>query len=84
MQKNKVAFFIFCVDGIIVNGHARSLVLLALHIHRLGVDQTGDALIQLMAELQDQYPDDRERSLYDSVELSLRFSAFLNRKVNKS
>ena len=55
-----------------VNCHARSLVLLAPHIHRLGVDQTGDDLNQLMAELHAQYPDDRERSLYASVELSLR------------
>jgi tetratricopeptide (TPR) repeat protein len=36
------------------------------------VDQTGDALNQLMAELHAQYPNDRERSLYASVELSLR------------
>jgi tetratricopeptide (TPR) repeat protein len=55
-----------------VNCHARSLVLLAPHIERLGVDQTGDAINQLMAELHAQYPDDRERSLYASVELSLR------------
>jgi tetratricopeptide (TPR) repeat protein len=55
-----------------VNCHARSLVLLAPHVHKLGVDQTGDALNQLMAELHEQYPDDRERSLYASVELSLR------------
>jgi tetratricopeptide (TPR) repeat protein len=55
-----------------VNCHARSLVLLAPHIHRLGVDKTGDALNQLMTELHEQYPDDRERSLYASVELSLR------------
>jgi tetratricopeptide (TPR) repeat protein len=55
-----------------VNCHARSLVLLAPHVHKLGVDQTGDALNQLMAELHAQYPDDRERSLYASVELSLR------------
>jgi tetratricopeptide (TPR) repeat protein len=55
-----------------VNCHARSLVLLAPHIHRLGVDQTSNDLNQLMAELHDQYPDDRERSLYASVELSLR------------
>jgi tetratricopeptide (TPR) repeat protein len=55
-----------------VNCHARSLVLLAPHIERLGVDQTGDALNKLMAELHAQYPDDRERSLYASVELSLR------------
>jgi tetratricopeptide (TPR) repeat protein len=55
-----------------VNCHARSLVLLAPHVHKLGVDQTGDALNQLMAELHAQYPNDRERSLYASVELSLR------------
>jgi tetratricopeptide (TPR) repeat protein len=55
-----------------VNCHARSLVLLAPHVHKLGVDQTGDALNQLMDELHAQYPDDRERSLYASVELSLR------------
>jgi tetratricopeptide (TPR) repeat protein len=62
------------VEGLVtsVNCHARSLVLLAPHIHRLGVDKTGDALNQLMTELHDQYPDDRERSLYASVELSLR------------
>jgi tetratricopeptide (TPR) repeat protein len=62
------------VEGLVtsVNCHARSLVLLAPHIHRLGVDQTGDALNQLMTELHEQYPDDRERSLYASVELSLR------------
>jgi len=55
-----------------VNSHARSLVLLAPHIEKLGVDQTGDVLGQLMAELHEKYPDDRERSLYASVELSLR------------
>jgi tetratricopeptide (TPR) repeat protein len=55
-----------------VNCHSRSLVLLAPHVHKLGVDQTGDALNKLMAELHAQYPDDRERSLYASVELSLR------------
>ena len=55
-----------------VNCHARSLVLLAPHVHKLGVDQTGDALNKLMAELHAQYPNDRERSLYASVELSLR------------
>jgi hypothetical protein len=55
-----------------VNCHARSLVLLAPHVERLGVDKTGDALNKLMAELHAQYPDDRERSLYASVELSLQ------------
>jgi tetratricopeptide (TPR) repeat protein len=55
-----------------VNCHARSLVLLAPHVEKLGVDQTGDALGQLMADLHEKYPDDRERSLYASVELSLR------------
>jgi tetratricopeptide (TPR) repeat protein len=56
-----------------VNCHARSLVLLAPNVEKLGVDKTGDALNKLMAELHEQYPDDRERSLYASVELSLRW-----------
>jgi tetratricopeptide (TPR) repeat protein len=55
-----------------VNCHARSLVLLAPNVEKLGVDKTGDALNKLMAELNAQYPNDRERSLYASVELSLR------------
>ena len=55
-----------------VNGHARSLVLLAPEISRRGVTVTTAALSRLMAELHQAHPDDRERSLFASVELSLR------------
>ena len=55
-----------------VNCHARSLVLLAPYIDEFGVGQTTDTLGQIMAELHKKYPDERERSLFASVELSLR------------
>ncbi|NIP84247.1 MAG: tetratricopeptide repeat protein, partial [Planctomycetales bacterium] len=54
-----------------VNGHARSLVLLAPEISARGVMVTTAALSRLMAELHQAHPDDRERSLFASVELSL-------------
>ncbi len=55
-----------------VNGHARGLVLLAPYIGQFGVGQTTERLGQLMAELDRKYPNERERSLFASVELSLR------------
>jgi tetratricopeptide (TPR) repeat protein len=55
-----------------VNGHARGLVLLAPYIGEFGVGQTTERLGQLMAELDRKYPNERERSLFASVELSLR------------
>jgi tetratricopeptide (TPR) repeat protein len=55
-----------------VNCHARALVLLAREVSRRGVRATTESLHQLMAELDKQHPDDRENSLYASVELSLR------------
>jgi hypothetical protein len=54
-----------------VNGHARSLVLLAPEISQRGVMVTTAMLSRLMAKLQAAHPDDRERSLFASVELSL-------------
>jgi len=54
-----------------VNGHARSLVLLAPEISARGVMVTTAMLSRLMANLQAAHPDDRERSLFASVELSL-------------
>jgi tetratricopeptide (TPR) repeat protein len=54
-----------------VQGHARSLVLLAPEISQRGVMVTTAALSRLMAELHAAYPEDRERSLFASVELSL-------------
>jgi tetratricopeptide (TPR) repeat protein len=55
-----------------VNCHARSLVLLAPYINEFGVSHTTENLGRLMANLHEQYPDERERSLFASVELSLR------------
>ncbi|MGB8657684.1 MAG: tetratricopeptide repeat protein [Candidatus Zixiibacteriota bacterium] len=55
-----------------VNCHARSLVLLAPYISKFGVQPTTDNLNGLMADLHKKYPNERERSLFASVELSLR------------
>ena len=54
------------------NCHALALVLLAREVARRGVRATTENLQQLMAELHRKHPDDREKSLYASVELSLR------------
>lgn len=55
-----------------VGRHARALVLLAGEVSRRGVRATTENLRQLMEGLHERFPDDRERSLYASVELSLR------------
>ncbi|VAW85992.1 hypothetical protein MNBD_GAMMA18-133 [hydrothermal vent metagenome] len=52
--------------------HARSLVLLAGEIAQSGVSNATEQLHTLMARLHQRFPDDRERSLLASVELSLR------------
>ncbi|MDM8520671.1 tetratricopeptide repeat protein, partial [Anaerolineales bacterium HSG6] len=63
---NPIETFVEAVDG-----HARSLVLLAPHLTEQGVQTTTMQLSHLMGLLHDQYPDDRERSLFASVALSL-------------
>lgn len=55
-----------------VDRHARALVLLARELARTGVRATTENLRRLMEELHSRHPDDRENSLYASVELSLR------------
>ncbi|MDQ3960083.1 MAG: CHAT domain-containing protein, partial [Pseudomonadota bacterium] len=55
-----------------VNRHARALVLLAPELASRGVRATTENLHQIMADLDKKHPDDRENSLYASVELSLR------------
>ncbi|HEW97616.1 MAG: hypothetical protein DRR16_24425 [Candidatus Parabeggiatoa sp. nov. 3] len=55
-----------------VHCHARALVLLAREVSRRGVCATTETLQHIMADLHQKYPDDRENSLYASVELSLR------------
>ena len=65
-----------------VNCHARSLVLLAPYISEFGVRQTTGNLGRLMAHLHEQYPDERECSLFASVELSLgRLSSETREKI---
>ncbi|MEM9191721.1 MAG: CHAT domain-containing protein [Myxococcota bacterium] len=55
-----------------VGRHARSLVLLAGEIAARGVRAATVDLEALMVSLAERYPDERERSLFASVELSLR------------
>ena len=55
-----------------VNCHARSLKLLAEEVGRGGLRAATEDIGHVMQRLHDRYPDDRERSLFASVELSLR------------
>jgi hypothetical protein len=55
-----------------VNRHARALVLIAREVARRGVNATTERLDQVMTDLDKRYPNDRENSLYASLELSLR------------
>jgi len=55
-----------------VNCHARSLVLMAPYVGEMGVNETKENLEQLMIELHRKHPDDRERSVFACVEMSLR------------
>ena len=55
-----------------VNCHARALELLSRELAKQGVRATTETLHRLMAELDRRHPDDRENSLYASIELSLR------------
>lgn len=55
-----------------VNGHARSLVLLTPELARRGLRATTAELAEIMADLELRYPGERERSLFASLELSLR------------
>ena len=55
-----------------VHGHARTLALLAPALRSQGVESTRAALVELMTQMEQQFPGNRERSLFASVELSLR------------
>ncbi|MDQ1351955.1 MAG: hypothetical protein QG657_2261, partial [Acidobacteriota bacterium] len=55
-----------------VNCHARSLVLIGPYVGEMGVNETKENLEQLMIMLHQKHPDDRERSVFACVELSLR------------
>jgi len=62
-----------------VHGHARTLALLAPALRNLGVDATRASLVELMAEMERKFPGSREKSLFASVELSLRRMSPANR-----
>ncbi|MCP4108550.1 MAG: tetratricopeptide repeat protein [Desulfobacteraceae bacterium] len=55
-----------------VKYHARSLVLLAPHINKLGIRQTKEKIAHIMAEIDRKFPNERKKSLFASVELSLQ------------
>jgi tetratricopeptide (TPR) repeat protein len=55
-----------------VHGHARTLALLAPSLRHDGVAATRTRLVELMAQMERDHPGEREKSLYASVELSLR------------
>jgi tetratricopeptide (TPR) repeat protein len=70
-----------------VQGHARTLALLAPELRRRGVASTQAALVELMEQMQRQVaqlpaddPRRREQSLFASVELSLRRLSATNRE----
>jgi tetratricopeptide (TPR) repeat protein len=70
-----------------VQGHARTLALLAPELRRRGVAATQAALVELMQQMQQQVaplpaddPRRREQSLFASVELSLRRLSATNRE----
>jgi tetratricopeptide (TPR) repeat protein len=62
-----------------VHGHARTLALLAPALRARGVAATREALVELMAEMEQRFPGSREQSVFASVELSLRRLSPANR-----
>jgi tetratricopeptide (TPR) repeat protein len=62
-----------------VHCHARTLALLAPALRSAGVEATRESLVELMAEMEDKFPGSREKSVFASVELSLRRMTEANR-----
>lgn len=63
-----------------VNGHARTLALLAPSLQARGAKATRESLVELMAEMEKRFPGSREKSVFASVELSLRRMTEANRE----
>ena len=63
-----------------VHGHARTLSLLAPALRSRGVNETRVSLVELMAEMERKFPGSREKSVFASVELSLRRLSDANRE----
>lgn len=62
-----------------VHCHARTLALLAPALRNQGVEATRASLVELMAEMEKRFPGSREKSVFASVELSLRRLSEVNR-----
>jgi tetratricopeptide (TPR) repeat protein len=62
-----------------VHGHARTLALLAPALRSRGVAETRLSLVELMAEMEKAFPGSREKSVFASIELSLRRLSDANR-----
>ncbi len=66
-----------------VNYHARSLALLGPLLQTASAELTQTELARMMAQLERQYPGERELSLYASLELSLnRLSPQIRKQIN--
>jgi tetratricopeptide (TPR) repeat protein len=63
-----------------VNRHARTLALLAPSLRSRGVEATRQSLVELMAQMEREFPGSREHSVFASVELSLRRLSPTNRE----
>ena len=63
-----------------VHCHARTLALLAPSLREHGVETTRESLVELMAEMEAQFPGSREKSVFASVELSLRRMSTANQQ----
>ncbi len=63
-----------------VHCHARTLALLASSLRNYGVEATRESLVELMAEMEKNFPGSREKSVFASVELSLRRMSQENRE----
>jgi tetratricopeptide (TPR) repeat protein len=63
-----------------VHCHARTLALLAPALRERGVAATRQSLVELMAEMEQKFPGSREKSVFASVELSLRRMTEANRE----
>jgi len=70
------------IEGLVeaVQGHARTLSLLAPNLQAQGVEQTREQLTVLMQRMHEDHPDSREHSLFASVELSLGRLSSANRE----
>lgn len=55
-----------------VHGHVRTLSLLAPALRKRGITATRESLAELMVQMEKDFPGNRDKSLYASVELSLR------------